>query len=62
MPIVIGGGETTIKSDESEDKLQALKKDLEAALHERDHLRYELDNRAIKGDYNPHNTKVIQFK
>ncbi|XP_040574874.1 mitotic spindle assembly checkpoint protein MAD1 [Lepeophtheirus salmonis] len=51
-----------MQKSEYEGKILALKKELDSATNERDHLRYELDNRAIKGDYNPHNTRVIQFK
>ena len=35
---------------------------LKKVENERDHLQYEMDIRAMRGDYNPTNTKVIHFR
>jgi hypothetical protein len=42
--------------------LKSLHERLVKAENEREDLRYELDRRAMRGDYNPTDTKVLHFK
>ena len=42
--------------------LKSLQDRLTKAENDREDLRYELDRRAMKGDYNPLDTKVLHFK
>ena len=46
-----------LKSD-----LKSLQEKLAKTENERDEIRYEMDRRAMRGDYNPTNTKVIHFR
>ena len=39
-----------------------LKSQLDKVYEEKEDLKYELDRRAIKGDYNPTDTKVLHFR
>ena len=57
----------TLKKTENElrqvkEDCDKLEKALETVQNERDHLKYELNRRAMKGDYDPTDTKVIHFK
>ena len=42
--------------------LNLLQEKLRKVENERDELRYEMDRRAMRGDYNPTDTKVIHFR
>jgi hypothetical protein len=42
--------------------LNLLQEKLRKVENERDELRYEMDRRAMRGDYNPSDTKVIHFR
>ena len=43
-------------------ELEAMENRLSAVLAEKENLQYELERRAIQGDYNPLDTKVLHFK
>lgn len=42
--------------------LNLLQEKVRKVENERDELRYEMDRRAMRGDYNPSDTKVIHFR
>ena len=42
--------------------LNLLQEKLRKVENDRDELRYEMDRRAMRGDYNPTDTKVIHFR
>ena len=65
------GGESSLKKSAAVNSaevsklrsdLKSLQDRLTKAENEREDLRYELDRRAMKGDYNPLDTKVLHFK
>lgn len=43
-------------------ELKSLKEKVRRVEHERDELRFEMEKRSIRGDYNPSHTKVLHFK
>ena len=65
------GGESSLKKSAAVNSaevsklrsdLKSLQDRLTKTENEREDLRYELDRRAMKGDYNPLDTKVLHFK
>jgi len=42
--------------------LKSLVERLKKAENERDDIKFELERRAIRGDYNPTDTKVLHFR